>query len=1021
MVHQGAMAMPAADRICADMCIAISLAEVSHLCLMRSVSLSIPPGLRSGKPLGDVCNVPGCLAEYCILGPVPANVRNAKQDFVGIGIALIKTQAGTNAVVQVWPGSPAEIAGIRPNDVLHTIDDVYVLEAPIETLQEALRGPEGSTVYVSVVREHAVQDVGPIKRQECQSVKSLEENFAQLRNIFSEQRCTGLVFQSLFKLMICFKGLEEVLSKLNQTSIEMKRERELYREELLKSYAKEQSALQKVQHLSDLLLKKMEHQSESGHSMQKKLEEISKMHQEVSKSFESMQWQIVSIQDDFKSIQEWSQNSDKKYGKQDVSIKNSFVVVNFTREDVKNLLEEHRTLVSTPFARVKTLSDQLQCAKLLLGKSQDLLDEGSFPIMLKIWKTSWAARCAKAVLKQSTDLQCNFRSRTACIDDSSCDKQTSEADPRISKQQGVFSSPIETETSYTMAPKAWDQCRIACGSLNFMGRILFNGKWGIVCGIARRFDYILSKPQIDLERIHECIIIIDQKSENLALHTRKAILEGATSIIVVDDGNLDPEVVATISKTTPIFSVPLADAEKLSDGSEISIQCSPRGSESNCSMPVYAAKKLQVTKNSYLKAKLLTKITDEHCSIDRLSFKCRKHEDTGTCNCNQVAGNQYNGGLIPTQAKRYDSGQVSSLKDAQQDFDNFQVSTSILTVMVKVALYQQALEQVGHVELPPGWNMRMSRSRNQVFYYNKETREKRWAAPEFHERHRNHRTPPIAPQCCPCGHGTQPHSPLSITTQMQLGIADEISLCAESSVAGDLTRCESGVSPTLDAYASDCGMEMKIPPWPQDLISAMSALARIFVGGRQIVCTRAEFGMQVNPQFSNMIIKGKVVRTQPWLANAALENVEEIRGCIAIIGRGGCPFTEKARRAEEAGAKAVVIVNHADFLFNVLGKVSNINIPVVSITKSDGESLQSGMLAVIQWGENPKKALEDVKNMEMKELAEQEDFPYSFRLTSQVFFDNPETLNSESSISQLVEGKDIVPDRRTEFLNLTVI
>ena len=98
---------------------------------------------------------------------------------------------------------------------------------------------------------------------------------------------------------------------------------------------------------------------------------------------------------------------------------------------------------------------------------------------------------------------------------------------------------------------------------------------------------------------------------------------------------------------------------------------------------------------------------------------------------------------------------------------------------------------------------------------------------------------------------------------MQLGIADEISLCAESSVAGDLTRCESGISPTLDAYASgqfclgfmcrllinlpgtDSGMEMKIPPWPQDLISAMNALARIFVGGRQIVCTRAEFGMQV--------------------------------------------------------------------------------------------------------------------------------------------------------------------------------
>ena len=111
------------------------------------------------------------------------------------------------------------------------------------------------------------------------------------------------------------------------------------------------------------------------------------------------------------------------------------------------------------------------------------------------------------------------------------------------------------------------------------------------------------------------------------------------------------------------------------------------------------------------------------------------------------------GCIIQTKTKRYDSGQVASLKDALHDLDNFQVgifheeSQLLVTFLaaskysipfelqerplykgppedklhlaltleqVKEALYQQALEQVGPVDLPLGWSMRMSRSRNQV-------------------------------------------------------------------------------------------------------------------------------------------------------------------------------------------------------------------------------------------------------------------------------------------------------------------
>lgn len=68
---------------------------------------------------------------------------------------------------------------------------------------------------------------------------------------------------------------------------------------------------------------------------------------------------------------------------------------------------------------------------------------------------------------------------------------------------------------------------------------------------------------------------------------------------------------------------------------------------------------------------------------------------------------------------------------------------------------------------------------------------------------------------------------------------------------------------------------------------------------------------------------------------------ESVRGKIALIQRGKIPFSEKAKRAEEAGAVAVVIHNNEDGMFQ--GMIENeedpINIPVAAMTKQEGEWL----------------------------------------------------------------------------------
>ena len=66
----------------------------------------------------------------------------------------------------------------------------------------------------------------------------------------------------------------------------------------------------------------------------------------------------------------------------------------------------------------------------------------------------------------------------------------------------------------------------------------------------------------------------------------------------------------------------------------------------------------------------------------------------------------------------------------------------------------------------------------------------------------------------------------------------------------------------------------------------------------------------------------------------------DVSGAIALIDRGVIPFEVKARRAEAAGALAVVIVNNEPGI--VRGELGNsdIGIPVIAVARADGDELR---------------------------------------------------------------------------------
>src|SRR5207248_1304819 len=65
-------------------------------------------------------------------------------------------------------------------------------------------------------------------------------------------------------------------------------------------------------------------------------------------------------------------------------------------------------------------------------------------------------------------------------------------------------------------------------------------------------------------------------------------------------------------------------------------------------------------------------------------------------------------------------------------------------------------------------------------------------------------------------------------------------------------------------------------------------------------------------------ITGAVVTTAPVDGCTAIAS-SAVRGNVALIDRGTCAFTVKAKNAQDAGAIAVIIANNTTGIFNMTG------------------------------------------------------------------------------------------------------
>ena len=68
-----------------------------------------------------------------------------------------------------------------------------------------------------------------------------------------------------------------------------------------------------------------------------------------------------------------------------------------------------------------------------------------------------------------------------------------------------------------------------------------------------------------------------------------------------------------------------------------------------------------------------------------------------------------------------------------------------------------------------------------------------------------------------------------------------------------------------------------------------------------------------------------------------------VKGAVVLVDRGACPFSEKQAIAAAKGAVALIVANNVDgeLSGSTLGETTDVKIPVVGVTKSDGALLRS--------------------------------------------------------------------------------
>lgn len=158
--------------------------------------------LKEGAIKGYIEGLEDPYTEYISKDDMKSYTENIMGNFVGIGIYMVKnTEVNLVEVLSPIKNSPAEEAGILPGDLIKTVDGVEYTADDLNTMSEKIKGEEGTTVKLEIIRENEILNF-EIKRKtiEVNPVEGevLENNIGYIQ-ISSFDENTSKDFKSKFQ------------------------------------------------------------------------------------------------------------------------------------------------------------------------------------------------------------------------------------------------------------------------------------------------------------------------------------------------------------------------------------------------------------------------------------------------------------------------------------------------------------------------------------------------------------------------------------------------------------------------------------------------------------------------------------------------------------------------------------------------------------------------------------------------------------------------------------------------------
>ncbi len=140
----------------------------------------------------------------------------------------------------------------------------------------------------------------------------------------------------------------------------------------------------------------------------------------------------------------------------------------------------------------------------------------------------------------------------------------------------------------------------------------------------------------------------------------------------------------------------------------------------------------------------------------------------------------------------------------------------------------------------------------------------------------------------------------------------------------------------------DKGFDVQTPQFEARVFHADPG--SVTIADKKFEARALEFSLGTPPVGVTGALVAVPVDASPGCNVAAYDNLP-VNGAVVLVDRGTCPFSQKEKAAVERGAVAMVVADNAveEKMGGTLGESTDVKIPVVSVTKSDGALLRTMM------------------------------------------------------------------------------